>query len=197
MDAKEYKRKYNKYIGIAKKLFREVSLWSWKEGMLLAEYATHVAILTHREELSSLSTYIHYVALGMRTQFVRSGRKWIGMTPGTLQSMDSKYVAINKHIQLISAKEIKYTVPEQNIGDVCVDIYAGDDCLDFQLDMQTLIETLEQKHDIFRGKLSIIVEDWIAGIPTRITADKLGCSRQWISILKQKFKEKLAIYRQL
>ena len=185
MDAKEYTEVFNRHINIANQLF--INLPNQQEGKEWAEYAVHIAILTHKKDRSSLSTYVYYVAKKYRNKFIRSYRKWNGIQPCVNKSIQKKYSATHRHIQ-ISGADVLTTLPDN------LDIYANEHNLDLIIDIQDIIEQLEQKHKVFRGRLSIIVEEWKAGKKVKEIAKKLGCSRQWISHLKRLFKKKLKHY---
>jgi hypothetical protein len=185
MDEREHIRVFNEHVNIAKRMF--IELPNQKEGMEIAEYATHVAILTYKQELGSLSTHVHYVASKYRNKFVRDGKKWSGTHPCTSKSVQEKYPSSHKYTK-VYRKKVHLSLPK-------IIIYANENNPTLRIDIQDIIKKLEERYKIFNGRLSIVVEGWMAGETEKQIAKRAGCSRQWVSHLKKIFREKLKDYQ--
>jgi hypothetical protein len=185
MEEKEYIRTFRSVVNIAKNMF--VELPNLEEGMEWAEHAVHVAILTHNEELGSLSTHVHYIARQYKNQFIRQTNKWEGTRPRVKKSVQNKYTSVHKHVEIHRKHSQATRLPQ-------IDIYANDEKIDLRLDIKSIIEKLERKHHIIGGRLSVIAEELMTGSTTTGIAKQLGCSRQWVSRLKRLLKKKLEHY---
>ena len=77
MDSIEYAKIYKEHVNIAKRMF--LKLPNKQEGMEWAEFAVHVAILTHDKERSDLSTHVFNTARKYKNKFIRSYKRWSGI----------------------------------------------------------------------------------------------------------------------
>jgi len=177
MDATEYIRVFESHVGIAKRIF--LSLPNKEEGMEWAEYATHIAMLTHDEQLGCLSTHVTYMAKKYKGKFVRDYKKWVGIDPRGNKAILTRHHSVHRHIALEDQNDV---------------LTITDDTLDFNIDIQDFVENLEQKYPVFKGKLPILIEGLMEGKPMQQIADELGCSRVWVYRLRKKFKECLEHY---
>jgi len=186
MDADEYMETFKKHVKIAKRLF--INIPNEAEWTEWAEHATHVAILTHKEEQGSLSTHVHYLAKRYRNKFVRDYRKWSGIHLSSKNLIKGQCVSVRKYVRTYRQQ---YTHTS-----LLYEVYGDTDNTEIALDIKSLIEDLEQKHNVFSGKLSVLVEGWMSGKSAKIIAKELGCSRQWVQHLKKEFKNALKHYQQ-
>ena len=183
MDSTEYMRVYKEHVNIAKKMF--LKLPNKQEGMEWAEHAVHVALLTHNEQLGDLSTHVYHTAKKYKNKFVRSYKRWNGIRPSVNKSIQTKYVSTRKYTQVCQEECEHLTTPCE------IEIYSTENSLDLKIDLKNIVQDLEQKHKMFKDRLSIVIEGWMSGETDAEVAIKIGCSRQWVSHLKRKFKEKL------
>ena len=204
MDEQKYIELYNSHVNIARDIFTRVH--DYKEGQELAEYATHIAILTFDKNKGNLATYIRAVAREHKIKFIRSHRRWTGIHPitnipiGEHQPRDGigrcqYYESANKILITRNVCSSYINAGEDNgeshSGHFSVDILSPNIDQDFLLDIKDYISILEQKYATFRDRLWIVIEGFMSEKTEEEIAEQLNISRDLVAKIKKKGFEKL------
>jgi len=185
MDGTQHLLLYEQHVNIARKIFmrysRSIESKEW------AEYATHIAILTHDEDLSRLSTHVFHTARAYKEKFVRLERKWQGICPRTKDPVQKKYKGVH---ECVPVKRKENDLPVYNCTDDEFDVIARETDIDLLIDIKDIVCQIK-KDRLMDGKMIVAVEDWLDDVSDAVTAEKLGVSRSYVQRMQRRFRKML------